>query len=195
MLTLIATLLGTVAGALATLGAAIASGRFQRESAQIAARAQLHSDRRQPRHDAYKSVLETATKVSDRVDQDSYDDTTAEEENALKEAIASVDWVGLSLLGPEPIIATGAELRGLCLRVTSCMWRTRVLGQRHIRAHEEDGDIDTAERAYSAAVDEIYELGRLLAESIKAFSVSASAVLNDDGTEEPRQRWRWRGRQ
>lgn len=195
MLTLIATLLGTVVGALATLGAAIASGRFQREGAHIAARAQYQNERRKPRHDVYKVVLETAMKVRDRINQSGYEDTTAAEESALSEAIANVEWVELSLLGPEPVIAAGADLRDLCLRTCDQMWRVRVLGQRHIRANEEDGDIETAEREYSASVDYIYELGTLLAASINEFSVHASAALNDDGTEEPRRRWRWRGRQ
>jgi len=193
MLTLIATLLGTVVGALATLGAAVASGRFQREGAQIAARAQLQSDRRQPRNDAYVVVLDRATRLRDRVGTDLYEDTTVEEERALEETVKNMGWTELSLLGPSSVIAAASLVRSNCLEIIDQMRRTRVLSQRFLATDEEDTvAYEAAEREYSASVDQIYEVGRRLSENLTIFAVNASAALNNDGTRERRRRWRWR---
>ncbi|MGW3760714.1 hypothetical protein [Streptomyces sp. NPDC005131] len=56
-----AAVLGALAGSVATIGAALATGWAQREGARITARSEHRRERREPRHDVYKEFISALT--------------------------------------------------------------------------------------------------------------------------------------
>ncbi|WP_406740157.1 hypothetical protein [Streptomyces atratus] len=182
----LATLLGTLAGAIATIGAATATGWAQREGARIAARANHRTERRQPRHDAYAAVLKAAMAIRERVDLESYEDTSPEEEERLMEGISN-GWLELSLLGPPSAVISASGLRTTAHDIVVLMRKARVLGQRFLESDEDDEvAFEAAERAYSTTVDTIANSAIRLQETITKFALAASAALDEDGTESRR---------
>jgi hypothetical protein len=59
----LAAVLGALAGSVATIGAAIATGWAQREGARITARSEHRRERREPRHDLYKEFISKANLI------------------------------------------------------------------------------------------------------------------------------------
>ncbi|MGW3688720.1 hypothetical protein [Streptomyces sp. NPDC005125] len=186
MIVVLATLLGTLAGAVATIGAAMATGWAQREGAQIAARSDHRKERREPRLLAYKAFIQSATELKDRVGVDGYEDTAPSEEESLQKAV-NERWIDLSLLGPVSVTTAGSSVRDLSLRVIQQMARTRRYGRAFTRGHHEDEDsVDAAGEEYSREVDATYALALDLARAVDAFALVASAALDEDGTESRR---------
>jgi hypothetical protein len=60
----IAAVLGALAGSLATIGAALATGWAQREGARITARSQHRRERREPREEIYKEFISRAARMN-----------------------------------------------------------------------------------------------------------------------------------
>lgn len=56
----LAAVLGALAGSVATIGAALATGWSQREGARIAARSEHRRERREPRHEVYRQFIAEA---------------------------------------------------------------------------------------------------------------------------------------
>ncbi|MDT3724263.1 hypothetical protein ROS62_04925 [Streptomyces sp. DSM 41972] len=110
----VAALLGTLLGALATIGAAVVSGWAQREGARISARAQHVKDRHEPRREAYKAFIEVTTNLKERFALlERYERASVDERESFRKDVND-RWVDLSLLGPVSVI-TG--------RLTFATWR------------------------------------------------------------------------
>jgi hypothetical protein len=62
-----AAVLGALAGSVATIGAALATGWAQREGARISARAEHRRQRREPRRDAYKEFIAEISRMRSQV--------------------------------------------------------------------------------------------------------------------------------
>ncbi|WP_143034572.1 MULTISPECIES: hypothetical protein [unclassified Streptomyces] len=61
-----AAVLGALAGSVATIGAALATGWAQREGARITARSEHRRERREPRHAVYKTFISKADRMRHR---------------------------------------------------------------------------------------------------------------------------------
>ncbi|MER5749203.1 hypothetical protein [Streptomyces sp. NPDC002088] len=178
----LATLLGTLAGAAATIGAALATGWAQREGVRIAARSEFRKDRRQPRHETYKAFMEIATELRDLALMTAHESLTREQEVSLRGRINEY-WLEMSLLGPEAVIRSGAELRDQALGMTGqiAMLRSR---SRHLSTTPEDDTeaFTTATRAFEISSSDFLRMGMVIGELLDAFAIDAFAALEDDGT-------------
>ncbi|MFI8834029.1 hypothetical protein ACIGPN_23780 [Streptomyces afghaniensis] len=62
----LAAVLGALAGSVATIGAALATGWAQREEARIAARAEHRRERREPRLEAYRAFISATSDLREQ---------------------------------------------------------------------------------------------------------------------------------
>ncbi|MFC8173084.1 hypothetical protein [Streptomyces sp. NPDC057325] len=179
----VAALLGTLLGSLATIGAAVVSGRSQREGARIAARAQYIKDLHAPRSAGYKSFMKMATDLKIRVlDNDGYEESTRQEVRDLRNNVFD-QWESLSLLGPTEVTVSGSKVRDSALDLLSQMDATRNMTFMHSlnRGASEDEE-EAAREAYENSLRALDELAFSLIERVDEFATVASAALNDDGT-------------
>ncbi|WP_159038759.1 hypothetical protein [Streptomyces sp. NRRL B-1140] len=183
MVAVVAALLGTLLGSLATIGAAFVSGLAQREGARISARSQYVKDRHEPRREAYKAFIEVATDLKERFAiLERYERVSVDEREEIRKSVNS-RWVDLSLLGPATVITGASEVRDIALEVVH---------QLGVAAHEEfvflgvdEDDEDRHEAAqyhFEGVMATLLSTVNLLSDSIDEFALIASAALDDDGT-------------
>ncbi|MGW7277035.1 hypothetical protein ACWGIV_01735 [Streptomyces sp. NPDC054844] len=179
----VAALLGTLLGALATIGAAVVTGWAQREGARISARSQHVKDRHEPRRSEYRAFMKVATDLNERIlTTDGYRDTTREEELALRRHVYE-RWIEVSLLGPDSVIEAGARLRDSVLGTLAAMAESRSLVEDLNRGNHEDDDAEaSALNAYEESLHSLDALAHLLIEEVAVFAEAARAALDDDGT-------------
>ncbi len=113
----LAAVLGALAGSVATIGAALATGWAQRESALITVRSEHRRDRREPRQNAYKEFISIAHRMRNltaawAVDvnltpeiDDTREEAWSQTERTLKQV--ATDAV---LAGPTPVAKAAIEL-------------------------------------------------------------------------------------
>ncbi|WP_128380239.1 hypothetical protein [Streptomyces cavernae] len=115
----LAAVLGAVAGALATTGAALATGWAMREQAKITARAEHRRQRREPRSDIYKRFIDAArdmehhTRPGSLIDQpeddpevmDHYAVRLGETAYQVREA-----WIEVALAGPSAVEKIASQI-------------------------------------------------------------------------------------
>ncbi|MET8403475.1 hypothetical protein [Streptomyces sp900116325] len=186
VIAVVGTLLGTLAGA-------ITAGWWQRESARTTIRAEHIKAMRQPRHDAYKSFIQSAVVLRERVlVNDGYEDTTREEENLLSGDITS-QWADLVLLGPKSVNLLGSILHDASLDAIRQMGICR-----HLTCapcdHESDDAEERAHQEYEVSLRELENSADELAVAINAFAAVASGHLEDDGTDRRRRAPFWKRR-
>ncbi|MFD7565802.1 hypothetical protein ACFV7O_21665 [Streptomyces tendae] len=110
----LAAVLGALAGSVATIGAALATGWAQREGARITARSEHRRERREPRHTAYREMIEAATSLRDMtVQYELFDaseissDVHLREQDILglhaKQALVRKRAIEVALVGPAPV--------------------------------------------------------------------------------------------
>lgn len=180
VIAVIGTLLGTLAGA-------ITAGWWQRESARTTIRAEHIKAMRQPRHDAYKSFIQSTVALRERVlTNDEYEDSTREEEERLSRDTTS-QWADLVLLGPKSVNLLGSILHDASLDVIRQMGTCRQLAY-SLRNHDHESD-DAEEHARQEYEDSLHELessAHEFALAINAFAAVASTFLEGDGTQHRR---------
>jgi fructoselysine-6-P-deglycase FrlB-like protein len=177
----LAAVLGALAGALATTGAAFVTGWSAREQATLAARAEHKRQRRAPREEAYKAFLSEAMALMEllRVVR-SYEAlpdavrgrlmtpgtrTQAEEiEARIKER-----WLEVTLAGPESVQEPAAAIEDASSQLVGM---AAVIIQLHWEEEEE--------RAHYAHASTYFDR---LDRAVKDFTQRAQAVLDDDGSE------------
>lgn len=118
----IAAVLGALAGSVATIGAALATGWAQREGARITARSEHRRERREPRFGAYKALIVEASGFRDHVGvftevlaifpYGRIDEPFAERCEALADAVRE-RWVTVALVGPKEVAEIAALLERL----------------------------------------------------------------------------------
>jgi hypothetical protein len=108
----LAAVLGAMAGSVATIGAAFATGWSQREGAKIAARVEHRKDRRQPRYDAYREFIDAVSVLRDipQAPAENIEQRVHEAGARIKEA-----WLTVSLLGPESVQNVATSIRNKCV--------------------------------------------------------------------------------
>ncbi|WP_431950475.1 hypothetical protein [Actinacidiphila sp. bgisy167] len=177
-----AAVLGALAGSVATVGAALATGWAQREGARIAVRAEHRRERREPRLAAYKEFISVASAF--RSESSPYtipglipDDLEDEAADSISEAAAELkrSAMDVALAGPR--------------RVSKDAIRIERLGNHlaiSIRLF-----VHFAPQA-NAAIDEklfqrmrrrgVVSLARKVNRAIDTFLLRAQAALDDDGS-------------
>ncbi|MFC8005560.1 hypothetical protein ACFUCH_13515 [Streptomyces olivaceus] len=183
MSAVIAALLGTFLGSLATIGAAVVSGWAQREGARISARAQYVKDRHEPRREAYKSFIEVATNLKERFARlSNYERASIGERDSFRKEI-NARWVELSLLGPADVITVASDVRDIALDVVHQMGVAAHEEFVYLRVDEDDEDRhEAAQHHFEGVMTDLLSAANELAAAIDDFAMIASAALDDDGT-------------
>ncbi|MEU9625307.1 hypothetical protein AB0D89_00580 [Streptomyces luteogriseus] len=177
-----AAVLGALAGSVATIGAALATGWAQREGARITARSEHRKERREPRYGAYKHFIAEASRMNDRVGifTVAYDPFPFERIDELfaercEEAADAVKekWVEVALAGPKDIAETASRLERLSNALTF-----RVLGLHQYVS----GERSAGEEALLGIKDRIEEEAKEFEQTLDKFIFLAQAALDDDGS-------------
>jgi hypothetical protein len=179
----LAAVLGALAGSMATIGAAFATGWAQREGTRITARAAHVKDRRQPRHDAYRALIQAAIDLQRRVTlQEGYDDMTPEEVKNFDREITA-RWLDISLLGPRTAIVYAGRVQDASLAVIKKAMLSRNLRARIFNEEHANEEAENAVRdSYEDSVHVLFSAVDDLTNAVNDFAFSASETLDDDGT-------------
>ncbi|MFD4700836.1 hypothetical protein [Streptomyces niveus] len=128
----LAAICGALAGAVATTGAALATGWSQRESARIAARAEYQRQRHESRHAAYKRFISITQTLNDETrflrtlgnsSQHDFSQEFADRCSALEQEVKEV-WMEIVLAGP---VEAGAAAGKVMTCATSIKHMTKIL--------------------------------------------------------------------
>ncbi|MEJ8647337.1 hypothetical protein WKI65_04460 [Streptomyces sp. MS1.AVA.3] len=174
-----AAVLGALAGSIATIGAALATGWAQREGARITARSEHRRERREPRHDIYKEFISEANQLSHQTglylsfDVDLMpDDITEDRRQLLSGVSAALDEKALeaALAGPKRVTEAALETARLSHRlVGSALNFQGLTEERHQRMRD-------SVRKSLLAICRRYE------RSLEGFVFQAQSALDDDGS-------------
>ncbi|MFD8955698.1 hypothetical protein ACFV0W_01890 [Streptomyces anulatus] len=180
----LAAVCGALAGSVATIGAALATGWSQREGARIAARSAYAKEQRQPRHDAYRSLMQNATEVADT----SIEGVDNETMLLVSEKLATVEeaWLEISLLGPPAVLRRASQVRRECSQLSHKVSSAAATGALP-GADIETTDPNTPYAHYVAKLEEIDQLAMELAITIDVFAEVAQAAIENDGSERLRR--------
>ncbi|MEV5596007.1 hypothetical protein [Streptomyces sp. NPDC052496] len=178
-----AAVLGAVAGALATTGAALVTGWASREQARIAARAEHVRQRREPRREIYHGFLAVTSEVREVVLGRCFDTARGlthqgqDVRNWLASSTAAVreHWLRVMLVGPEEVGAPASEVAGACREAARAAHWMAVFDS----SPEGEGiPADDYNEVHRRALDTAKELDS----AVKAFIKAAQLALDADGT-------------
>ncbi|MEU1030203.1 hypothetical protein ABZ402_15860 [Streptomyces mirabilis] len=175
----IAAVLGALAGSVATIGAAMATGWAQREGARIAARAEHRRERREPRHDVYKAFISEAERVRHRASmysalEDSLtpDYVSEEQMQELTEASISISNKATesALAGPKKVTESALAISRLSHELLGAAGAfSQLIQPQHQRMRDHlRKKILSLSKAYENALDD--------------FVLRAQSALDDDGS-------------
>ncbi|MFF0161798.1 hypothetical protein ACFYRY_30300 [Streptomyces sp. NPDC005263] len=173
----LAAVLGALAGSIATISAAIAANRSQRETARFAARAEHQRQRREPRHGVYKEFIAHASQLREQLDifanfdlyPNSVTDETVKRYNDTAKVLQG-KWVEVGLVGPGDVSASSKVIEQLgrksALQVNRLQW--------FIDQGSEQRKIEEQTAIAGSSVQ--------LTELLDKFIDTAQAALDDDGS-------------
>ncbi|MET9813892.1 hypothetical protein [Streptomyces sp. NPDC006355] len=174
----LAAVLGALAGAVATTGAAFATGWSAREQAKIAARAEHRRQRRDARQTVYEdfiNAVEALIEATRLIHLDINEGNvivapSGEEVQPLENSVGKIA-TKVILAGPASMSERVQELRGTArsLLINLLRIELRIKGMSNV----------SEEKGVMLVEADCVALGRLIAE----FSQDAQAVLDDDGTQ------------
>lgn len=109
----LAAVCGALAGSLSTICAALATGRAQRESAEITARADHRKSRREPREVAYRRFISSVGVLRD---WEYYDDESNQDDELHPLVVNIRDaWTEVLLAGPKNVNDPSGNLMDACV--------------------------------------------------------------------------------
>ncbi|MFJ3619604.1 hypothetical protein ACIPSH_15845 [Streptomyces iakyrus] len=176
----LAAVLGALAGSVATIGAALATGWAQREEARIAARAEHRRERREPRLEAYKAFIlatsdlreqSTFFTVKELVPDDPGDlstDLLFQAASALKDSALEV-----SLAGPRRVSKDAIKIQRLGSDLS-----TNVSLLKHALENPES----VSQHLRRSFLRDTVATARGVSRAIDKFVLQAQAALDDDGS-------------
>lgn len=176
-------MLGALAGAMATTGAALATGWSQRESARIAARAEYQRQRHQSRHTAYKSFIASTQSLSyasrtfrrQEIPVDAFTDsvveTFASAESEIKEA-----WLEVVLSGPAEVSRRAAPLLHASNLLKNASF---ILNRMRTFQHA----LPVGEPTLEELIDTVREAAFTISRETGRFIEAAEEALSKDGSE------------
>ncbi|MFF1275144.1 hypothetical protein ACFVZC_17280 [Streptomyces marokkonensis] len=177
----LAAVLGALAGSVATIGAALATGWAQREGARITARSEHRRQRLEPRTAIYREYLKHATDLRAAVHHfsnvealqiDQIDDDTARRIYTSVENLRAA-WPDVALAGPDSIFEAAAGIYGSSLSVA--------LAVREARNYGRDGRMVNEGRELAIRTG-VARHSKELWEGIDKFVMVAQEALDDDGS-------------
>ncbi|GGX12675.1 hypothetical protein [Streptomyces chartreusis] len=169
----LAAVLGALAGSVATIGAALATGWAQREGARITARAEHRRERREPRQSVYKVLISEASQLRDSsapfaVHPDLYPVFEEEPEARWRQLVTAIKEASTdaALAGPPEVSEAAISLsRGAsALLAELCVYNIV----------DEDGQRDARVRLFLQSQE--------FDSSVTVFIIAAQAALDDDGS-------------
>lgn len=173
-------MLGALAGSVATIGAAIATGWAQREGSRISARAEHRRERRGPRQDVYKEFILVASAFQAESARYSYreilpdviDDARV---NSLSEAATAIKECALSvaLAGPRKVSKEAIKIERMSRDLT-----TLVSMLKRVAEHAREGH----QRVERNLRKDTVVAARKVDQAIDGFVLRAQAALDDDGS-------------
>jgi NACalpha-BTF3-like transcription factor len=179
----IAAVLGALAGSVATIGAALATGWAQREGARIAARSEHRRERREPRHAVYRDLLEAATTFHGVIGHYEFFDAEVPEDLHLqeedisgllqKQVAVKKNAIEVALAGPKEVSEAAMKLAKWSDEIF--LYATALTG---LSEAEQAADQRTWRYTIKRATNASKQYGRALEE----FVPSAQAALDDDGS-------------
>lgn len=180
----LAAVLGALAGSVATIGAALATGWAQREGARITARSEHRRERREPRHDVYKEFIAEASRMRDLVGVFAID---AEMIGRIPLRVLSDDFIS-NLYDLSEVVkgkSTDAALagpRGITEAATkvSNLSRELVIDLKTLKEVSEDESRDA--RFLRHVREATFATTRAFQNSLDEFILCAQAALDDDGS-------------
>jgi hypothetical protein len=179
----LAAALGALAGSVATIGAALATGWAQREGARITARSEHRLQRREPRNASYKAFITAVSHMRDLTtifvvsyDQFPFERVGEEFAQRCSQVADQVReaWVDVALSGPKNVTEVASSLERLS---NALAFRTEGL----VRL------LSTQERvlsssAYEGVKDVIAEEAQKFDDAVENFILLAQTALDDDGS-------------
>jgi hypothetical protein len=174
----LAAVLGAGAGALATTGAALATGWASREQAKIGARAEHRRQRREPRQGLYKQFIDAASTaewymamlpllIAMAKQEDPLEEPTATEHAQRCRALADdvkKAWLDVVLAGPAEVAQTASGIEECCRKLAIC------------------ADAFAEGQVSSSLEHDCRELMKRLSDQLPLFITQAREALDDDGT-------------
>ncbi|WP_217549584.1 hypothetical protein [Streptomyces sp. GbtcB6] len=175
-----AAVLGALAGSLATIGAALATGWAQREGARIAARAEHRRERREPRLAAYKEFISVASEFREQSTFLAVSDFILEEldearADSLFQASRAIKNSALeaSLAGPQRVSKEVIKIQRLSGELSS---------NASLLKHTMDNPETVNQRLQRRFLKQTVTTARELNRAIDNFVLRAQAALDDDGS-------------
>ncbi len=175
-----AAVLGALAGSVATIGAAIATGWAQREGARISARAEHRRERRGPRQEIYKEFISVASVFRAESGRFTYREIIPDvidraRVDSLNEAAKTMKDCALSvaLAGPRRVSQEAIKIERMSRDLV-----TLVLILKQVMEHSGEGR-QRLERSYRKRT---VVAARKVDKTIEGFVLRAQAALDDDGS-------------
>ncbi|MFD5567981.1 hypothetical protein [Streptomyces cadmiisoli] len=180
-----AAVLGALAGSVATIGAALATGWAQREGARITARSEHRRERREPRHNVYKEFIAEASRMRnlvgvfaigaemiDRIPLRFLSDEFISDLFNLSDIVKSKS-TDAALAGPREIAEAATRVANLSHEL--------VIDLKALKEVSEDDESHDGQ--FLRHVQEVtYASARAFRNSLDEFILCAQAALDDDGT-------------
>ncbi|MFE9569239.1 hypothetical protein ACFYMW_12175 [Streptomyces sp. NPDC006692] len=179
----IAAIGGALAGSVATVGAAFATGWWQRENIRLTGRAEHWRQRREPRSQVYREFASAVADIRDRVrtqphmpdsglawvSPEFFSDTLTDQ---LREMLVPVrrSWLDVALAGPQSVSGSAAEIEKACRKLV-----VFAMGARSTSS-------DESSQAYVGSSRAFIETANSLSPLLDSFIEIAQAALDDDGT-------------
>ncbi|MFC8173085.1 hypothetical protein [Streptomyces sp. NPDC057325] len=175
----LAAVLGALAGSVATIGAAFATGWAQREGARITARSEHRRQRREPRYAAYRELIAAGSVMRGHIALSGLDEETLlgelnveeyrnlllEDARDLKEKATNV-----ALAGPR-------KVTGVAINIDRLSWELAVILTSIHKLNTPEG------QAMRQRVERHAErVASDLVRHLENFVLSAQAALDDDGS-------------
>jgi hypothetical protein len=178
----LAAVLGALAGSVATIGAALATGWAQREGARITARSEHRRQRLEPRTAIYKEFVSHANAMHatasrfivdpEALDLDEIDEKLLRQITSAAKGIENA-WADVALAGPESVAACAGEIYANSIRMTIAL---NEVSKRNSGRIEPNSGRELAARV--AVSDSAHRLW----EKIDEFAPLARKALDDDGS-------------
>lgn len=184
----LAAVCGALAGAVATTGAAFATGWWQRENVLIAARAEHRRQRREPRSDVYKTFVAAVVETRDAagagpmgdgitISQFGPERFTRDYATQINERVNRVReaWLNVAISGPDDLAALATSMDDKCAGLA---FTSALLVSSAERLTEDQPTSESFEYHSRKFSEDAHNLTPLLTQ----FMARAREVLDEDGT-------------
>ncbi|MCF3119693.1 hypothetical protein IPZ68_08215 [Streptomyces arenae] len=174
----LAAVCGALAGSVATIGAALAAGWAQREGARIAARSVYQKEQRQPRMDAYRSLITHAAYLAEL---EVFDPSDMSGPASMRIEGIEAAWLEISLIGPASVLAASSNVRRCAL-----LTQNALISVAATAALPNSSDLSNdPNSAYAQTRERMHEAkikGAALMASVEEFRKQAQSVIENDGS-------------